>query len=527
MGAIEPRSIAPHRWERAAAQTTACTSQEGPEMRRWFIVDSGWKLVPLAVLGLACIWPALYNGQPLFFPDTSAYIRGADAGVARITGHASVWSLPPASAAGERMGPGHTDNLSEKFVISGRSVYYGVLLYLGDLLDHLWPTIGIQAGVIVLALALTLANTAGFSWFALAAGVAGLAVATPMAFYASFLMPDVFAGLTILAAANLLGYGDRMRLPALFFWFVLLCAANLFHTSHLLLTSTILAAAALWATLGRVPMPRAGVVCLAASIAVGFAGEAAFTLSVTKMLGAAPVRPPFVMNRLIADGPGAAFLRANCPQAGFTMCRFLDRLPPPGQNSAESDTQRQDTDMSTQELYNALAPETRRSLGSEQYAFALATLAYDPVAVLTSAAKDTIVQLRSFQLTEFDYGSARGFFADHIPQPYLAAMERTKAWAGKMPLRVLWGIILVVVILSALSIAGFLVQTWRMTGSGAFVRFVGIILLGVASNAVICGVLSGPYDRYQARVIWLVPLTAALALYRRRQTGYGRGQRAP
>jgi hypothetical protein len=33
-------------------------------------------------------------------------------------------------------------------------------------------------------------------------------------------------------------------------------------------------------------------------------------------------------------------------------------------------------------------------------------------------------------------------------------------------------------------------------------------------NAAVCGVLSGVYDRYQARLIWLVPFLAILALCR-------------
>ena len=34
----------------------------------------------------------------------------------------------------------------------------------------------------------------------------------------------------------------------------------------------------------------------------------------------------------------------------------------------------------------------------------------------------------------------------------------------------------------------------------------------VLANAVICGVLSGPYPRYQARVEWIIPLGALLLL---------------
>jgi len=37
------------------------------------------------------------------------------------------------------------------------------------------------------------------------------------------------------------------------------------------------------------------------------------------------------------------------------------------------------------------------------------------------------------------------------------------------------------------------------------------IVVGVVVNAVVCGTLSGPHDRYSARVLWLIPLAALLA----------------
>jgi hypothetical protein len=483
-----------------------------------FIVDYAWKSTVLAVLLSICIWPALYNGQPLFFTDTTAYIRGADAGIARITGRQSVWSPPPLSATGELKGPGHlksTNNLKEKSVIAGRSVYYGALLYVGDVMDHLWPSIVLQAAAVVLALSLTLSNTSGFDWFTLSVGVVGLAVATPMAFYASFLMPDVFAGLAILAAANLVAYGDTMTRSRLTIWVMLLCLAVLFHTSHLLLVLVISAVAVFWAILGRASLSWRGIACLAFSVVVGVAGEAAFTFGVTRMLGAAPVRPPAVMTRIIVDGPGAAYLKANCPQVEFTMCRFVDRLPPAQTSmSPGSDARRQDAEISMFMLYNVADADTRRALGAEQFSFALATIKYDPVGVIVAAARNSIIQFRSIRL-EFNYLDS--FFADRVPQPYLAIMEKSKAWAGKMQTDVFSDIVVVVTILGALCTAGYFFRSrCRTEDEFAFGRFVEIIVLGVALNAVICGVLSGPYDRYQARVIWLVPFAATLALYRRR-----------
>ena len=46
----------------------------------------------------------------------------------------------------------------------------------------------------------------------------------------------------------------------------------------------------------------------------------------------------------------------------------------------------------------------------------------------------------------------------------------------------------------------------------------------VVANGIICGVVSGPYNRYQARVVWLVPL-AALVVAGRVRVGWN-GARA-
>ena len=52
--------------------------------------------------------------------------------------------------------------------------------------------------------------------------------------------------------------------------------------------------------------------------------------------------------------------------------------------------------------------------------------------------------------------------------------------------------------------------------SAAFAILVMTILLGVLANAAVTGILSTPHDRYQARVIWLVPMAAMLVFLRRR-----------
>ena len=43
-----------------------------------------------------------------------------------------------------------------------------------------------------------------------------------------------------------------------------------------------------------------------------------------------------------------------------------------------------------------------------------------------------------------------------------------------------------------------------------------MVLAGLAANAFATGALSGPHDRYQARIAWLVVLPPALAAMRPR-----------
>ena len=46
----------------------------------------------VVVSSIAFLWPAMLNGGPFWFPDSSTYIRAADAAAVTLTGHRSEWS---------------------------------------------------------------------------------------------------------------------------------------------------------------------------------------------------------------------------------------------------------------------------------------------------------------------------------------------------------------------------------------------------------------------------------------------------
>ena len=54
-----------------------------------------------------------------------------------------------------------------------------------------------------------------------------------------------------------------------------------------------------------------------------------------------------------------------------------------------------------------------------------------------------------------------------------------------------------------------------------------LVLYGIVLNAAVCGILSGPFPRYQARVIWLVPMIAVLSLMALRRYGGARSASEP
>ena len=45
-------------------------------------------------------------------------------------------------------------------------------------------------------------------------------------------------------------------------------------------------------------------------------------------------------------------------------------------------------------------------------------------------------------------------------------------------------------------------------------RLAATVTVAILANAVVCGALSGPHDRYGARIAWIATFTAAIAILR-------------
>jgi hypothetical protein len=474
------------------------------------------KIASCAALLLLFLWPAIYNGQPLFSPDTSAYIRGFDAGVVWLSGRTSPWTTwasrlddrqeEPDDAAVSLQSPkdAKVSLQSSKFIIAGRSTSYGALLYLGEVLGGLWASVAIQAAAALIALGLTLKHLKLFSWpkFIFTAGTLGLLSSLP--FVASFLLPDVFAGLSILAAANLLVLGDRLMRWEWVFWVSILGTAVVFHPTHLAIVMMLLAVAVIARLLTK-KISVVGVMTLAFAAGIGFASEIGFDLVVEKLLGVRVSRPPVILARVIADGPGAAYLREKCPQAGLVVCEFVDRLMPNPDLFLWNTTD-------SKGVYESASIDKRQELGNEQYRFAAAVLAYDPFGQITAGLSNAFQQLTTFGLSDF---VASADLATNVPRVHAERMARSLIWKKDFPIAIFSAVTMFAAAVSLIFAGITLIVHWKSV-SAEIKIFCFVILLGQISNALICGTLSGPHERYQARLTWLLPVAALLLPYDRR-----------
>jgi hypothetical protein len=478
----------------------------------------------LLLVAFVLLWPALYNGQPFFFPDTTAYLRGADAGIQKFTHHPTAWSAPaevehgndgdlhaqPGAIGGESLpspkSPASVSSVTGKTVLAGRSPYYGALLYLGELSGGFWLSIYVQGFSALVAIAFVLRAAGAPIWPSLPIMGLILAATTSLPFYASMLMPDLFAAVTILSCSTLIA--TRATLPRLDYvvWFILLGVALIFHDTHKLITVAMLALGIAWNLRCGWANWR-GLATVVLALCLSAVAQLAFDFGVTRLVGAPPLHPPFLVARLIDDGPGYRYLKATCPDNGFVVCQYLDRLPMNADRFlwATGDAPG---------VFAEAPPEIKRRLAEEQFPFLLKVLRYDPVGVASIALRNARQQLTMTGLTEFLYtDEERNYFEHKVPAEHLRALRRSAAYTGAVPIDRLStidaGLMAAAVVLLAFALLRKDAAVIRARSSFA-ASVAAWILAGMFVNGAICGMLSGPHDRYSARVLWLLPFAVLL-----------------
>lgn len=414
------------------------------------------------------LWPALANSYPLAFIDTVSYLL-----------HTLSWTHPwdKTAAYGPLMLAAHW-----------RVSLWGVVAAQAALLSWLlWRVQGVVRG-----------EGDGTRHLLL---MAILAVASTAPWFASLLMPDILAPVVVLALF-LMGWDERAGPGMRAAYGAIAAAAIAAHLSHLGIAGALVVVA----VLARRRAARLVQVAAPLGLAVLFllaANLLAFGKPVLSAHGAL-----FLLARLQADGPAAETLRRHCPQRGWVLCAHADLLPMGSDRflwSGDSPILR--------DRGGAPRPGNGLSLVGEASEIVATTLREQPLETAQAMIANTLRQaLRTGVGDTLDPSDLRGGVADVVAD-VLGAGERARFQSGAQ----LRGDLVAPsdwVHACALVVALALIVAWGATGrwrrKPAATAFLACALIGILANAFMTGALSGPHDRYGARIAWLIVAAAAV-----------------
>ena len=435
--------------------------------------------VYVAVGTIALLWPAFFNGYPLMFGDTGVYLSDG------VTLHVG-WARP---------------------------FFYGLAMLPLHLKQSAWPVVVAQAAASAALLRMTLVlfgprTGEAFRYAVLAV----LTVATSLPWFASQMMPDLFGPLILLALAPVVLMPERFAR-----WqttLLLLVSAGFisFHQSYTPITAAVVlvALALRWRSARRLRL--ADLACAAAAPALAVVATIAANAVFLGQPSFSPYGKIFPLARMILEGPGMTTLNVECPQPGWTLCTQLDHMP----DNFEDFLFGPDGTLNRAGGYAAVAAQAG--------AIMAATVKAQPEAVLRNAAQRSLDQFTAISTGDWllkpkptlvdDW--TRVFPPAEVARFSAARQQRSLPLVGDA-LQALHRSVGYVCL--ALLPIGILVEG-RRSPLGALLIVSAVALL---VNPVVTGGLSGVYDRYQSRFVWLAVFGSlmwlASAWQRRRASG--------
>lgn len=423
---------------------------------------------------LSLLWPALYNGFPLVYSDSGSYI--------------------------------HSGFVNE--IPIDRPIFYGLFLRHFSLATSLWFIVVSQAifvyFVVYLARKRLVKNTKWPVTFIL---LSIISFTTGLSNYTSQIMPDFFTGLIILAfgliaTSKTLHLRDYL-LVLLFIFGVIVHLSNLIVVFGLLFLVIVYS---LYKKKSPRYFARIILICLAPLV---------IALLVSKnytdkyQLSRAP--NIFIYGRMVETGVMQDFLKENCENNQYIFCTQIDRLPESAvgfiwdDKSLLFDTTCRKIDWTYcwEEKNDALGKSINGLLKSSSHRNKL----------LKIYSSDFLLQLIDFDigiLTPQKEMSPSYYTIDK----YLKVDKKyyTKALQFKktQEFKTISLIQFIVVILSFLYLLVYMLFLPKIRKLNLFLF---ITVMGVVGNALTVSFFSTVIDRYQARLIWIIPLMAMLILF--------------
>jgi hypothetical protein len=428
----------------------------------------------------ALLMPAIVNGYPFIFADTGTYLLSA-----------------------MRLQVPHD-----------RPVFYSIFAAL--LHWHLspWPIVIAQSALV--AILIRLVAKAVFNvanpWVTPIAAIA-LVIGSSLPWFSGQIVPDIFTSVLMLALLLIIFGWGRMTLAERWFalWLVPVCVAV--HNANLFVPLSVLPAIGILLLVGWRPGPQAArrtfwvasgvVLALAALVSSNYAARGKLVLS--------SASSTFLFAKMLEDGPALAVLEHECPATYPLLCSQLPLLQAhkaAGIEPTLGDFFLWEGPLDSLGWWKPVEPETSQvvkkvfaQFGRQEVLTSLANGARQSWHFKTG---DSLVSDPGVVATD----AIRGLFGESS----LAAYQASLQGKGELQFSLLNVIHLVTLVASSGVLAwAAIASLWTDRKA---LHIAAFILAMLAGHAMAIGALTPLHDRYQSRVIWLVPLLAALTLCR-------------
>jgi hypothetical protein len=438
----------------------------------------------VAAVAVALCWPAFLNGFPLFFPDSVEYLGKGSYILGKLQG------MP----------------LPEVVYISHRSEIFSVSLLYLHRTAWLWPIVAFQA-----------VATAWILWLV----VRALRLRSPMvayaiastsviliggaAWYVSYIMPDCLGALLYLSLFLLVFCPSALRHWETVVLIVFSAWAAAAHASFLAIgTALCLVFALLW--LVRRPEMRLRGSRIGLVFGILAVSVLAQMMVHRRLYGHASLfgkAPPFLMARLLGDGPARRYLQLHCAGSSWYLCTKVGELP-----ATEDDFL-----WTADSIWQTATPEQQDELHKEEMPLLLDTLRAYPLQQAKRSMENFGNAMVMLGPVDFlDYPVLRHDPLEWAAPGLSARYPSTRQARHTLPLAFFRRLQLPVTVLAALVVLLFLPSLWKEQ-QYLMLYLAAVVVFIVGANAFLSGVASTLSARYQGRVSWLLVFMAGLILY--------------
>jgi len=439
------------------------------EQLRTRAAGSLWLRLAAVALPLLMIAPAFWNGYPLLQWDTGGYLAR--------------WY--------------------EGYLVPSRSTVFGLYLHYGEGFGF-WINLAVQSLAALWLLQLTLRVLGLMQTSRFVAISLLLIVSTALPWLASMLLTDIFAGLSILSLFLLVVGGPRTSMLEKISLFVFTAFAAATHSATLGVLLGLCAAGWMLRPFLGGRLPLAGLAQASMTIVAG----ALMLISANHALSGKWAWTPggygVAFGRMMQDGIVARFLNDHCPREHFKLCPYRNQLPATA-----------DEFLWGKSMFNTLG--RFEGMNDEMGTIVVGSLADYPAWQAGAALQALGQQLLHVATGEGTNGwipHTRGIIERYVPSQ-AAPMRAARQQNWGLDFDTINWLHVPVALASMLALVALLAHALANRRLDDLTLLAATITLALLGNAFICGVISGPHDRYGARMVWVATFTVLMALARR------------